>query len=242
LKRHGSKLLQTCFAVCFVGIFANAAPGETISLPLSRTNGWQFLTYRKIPKNTFRATASGLNVGVTNSAAPAVFPLTNSIAVAELRVSGDIFGSLKVSPERQGKKGFDDYTLRVGLVESGPRTLSWREKIIAADWVKKLFALAPHGTGIGKIHFFNIGTSAKQIGKTRVHSTSELMEETVVAMPDAKGHVSFTNHFAIPMNTIAIWISCDGDDTKSSFAATLSAIELLTENVNEKPQAARNRP
>ncbi len=210
----------------FLGHFANVGRAENLSLPLQQTNGWQFLTYRKIPSNTFRATTNGLEIRVTNSAAPAVFPLTNAPQVTRLRVTGKISGSLNLSPDRQGKKGFDDYTVRVGLVASGSRRLSWREKIVAPDWVKKLFALAPSGTGISKIHFFNVGTDAKQVGRTRTHPLSDLLEETVVAVPDAKGRFSFTNNFAQPLSVVAVWISCDGDDTKSSYAVTLNEVEL----------------
>ena len=116
-------------------------------------------------------------------------------------MSGKISGLLNVSPGKQGSKGFDDYTLRVGLVESGTRRLSRREKLMAADWVKTLFSLAPPGTGITRIHFFNLGTLASQVGKTRVHPMSDLIEETVVAVPEAGGHFSFTHRFAQPMTT-----------------------------------------
>ena len=223
------KTLKVALIVWLLGYFVEPAGAEVFSLPLAKTNGWQLLSYRKIPPNTFRATPSGLEIGVTNSAAPGVFPLAQAALVTELRVTGRISGSLKVPPDKQGAKGFDDYAARVGLVESGSHTLSWREKRFAADWVKKLFALAPPGTGINKIHLFNIGASARQIGRARAHPASELLQETVVATPDASGRFSFTNRLTRPINTIAVWISCDGDDTKSSFAVTLSKIELWIE-------------
>jgi hypothetical protein len=119
--------------------FAARANAETFAVPLVKTNGWQFLSYRKIPPNAFRSTRDGLEIAVTNSAAPAVFPLTNALQVTELRASGNIYGTLKMPPGKQGEKGFDDYTVRVGLVELGTRKLSWRERIAAADWVKKTF-------------------------------------------------------------------------------------------------------
>jgi hypothetical protein len=211
------------------------ARAETISVPLNQTNGWKFLSYRKIPPNKFRSARDGLEIDVTNSAAPAVFPLTNAPEVTELRASGMISGALKVQPDKQGQKGFDDYTVRIGLVESGKRTLSWHEKIIAADWVKKLFALAPRGTGISRIHFFNIGTDAHQIGKSRTHPLSDLIEETIVAVPDSQGNFAFTNRLNRSMKVLAVWISCDGDDTKSSFAVKLNRIEL------DGPYAAKQK-
>lgn len=71
---------------------------------------------------------------------------------SELRVGGKIAGTLKIQPGKQGERGFDDYAVRVGLVGSGRLKLNWRERIAAADWVKRLFALAPPAAGIGKMH------------------------------------------------------------------------------------------
>jgi hypothetical protein len=157
-----------------------------------------------------------------------ILGLTNELRVIELRASGQVVGALKV-PGKQGEKGFDDFVVRIGLVESGSRTLSWREKTIGADWVKKLFALAPPGKGISQIHFFNVGTEAKQIGHSRTHPLSNLMKETIVAVPDSNGNFAFTNRLATPLNVLPVWISCDGDDTKSSFAVKLNRVELVTQ-------------
>jgi hypothetical protein len=219
---------RICGAIALVFCAQQLLSAGTFSLPLHSTNGWQFLNYRKIPPNTFRATPAGLEIGVTNSAAPAVFPLTNRLQASQLRVSGNIAGSLQVPPGKQGEKGYDDFIIRVGLVEPGPRTLSWREKIVSADWVKKLFALAPPGTGISRIHFFNVGVDRNQIGHRRAHPLSPLLQETIVAVPDATGHFAFTSHFTPPVKVLAVWIASDGDDTKSSFAVTLDTVEFET--------------
>lgn len=219
--------------LCLLACGALVAHVGTFDLPLTRTNGWQFLKYRHILPDTFHSTSSGLVIGVNNSAAPAVFPLTNELNVTELRVRGKISGSLKVPPAKQGEKGYDDYTLRVGMVEPGTRTLSWWEKLAAAGWVKKLFSLAPPGTGIGKIHFFNVGTASAQIGRKQMYSSNGLMEQTVVAVPNIDGSFNFTNRFNKPLKVIAIWISCDGDDTQSSFAVTLKQVTCKTSATGE---------
>jgi hypothetical protein len=200
----------------------------TFELPLDNTNRWQFLDYRKIRPNTFHATPAGLEIDVDSSASPAIFPLTNLLEVTELRFSGKLSGILKIPRGKQGEKGYDDYAIRVGLVESGSHTLSWWEKNSAPDWVKRLFALAPPGTGVSKIHFFNIGQDPNQVGRTRMHPLSNLMEETVVAVPDADGGFAVTNRLAHPLRVLAVWIDCDGDDTKSSFKTVLYRVELQT--------------
>lgn len=204
------------------------ATGGTFVLPLGQTNHWQFLKYRNIQSNTFRSTRAGLVVGVTNSAAPAVFPLTNELRVVGLKVSGTISGSLNIRPSKQGQEGFDDYALRVGLVEAGTHRLRWRERILAADWVKKLFALAPPGTGIGGIQFFNVGTDGSQIGRSMHLSDKVSMDQTVETVPNHDGHFAFTIRFRQALDVIAIWISCDGDDTDSNFAVTLEQVDLET--------------
>lgn len=228
LNRRSSKVLKPLLLVLFFLSFAAVTSAGTFVLPLTQTKGWQFLNYRKIPPNTFRCTSAGLVIGVTNSAAPAVFPLTNELRVVGFSVSGSISGSLNVPPGKQGQRGFDDFALRVGLVEPGTRTLNWWQKMAAADWVKKLFSLAPPGAGISRIQFFNVGTAAAQIGRSWTYNYDVPMEQTVVAAPDASGHFAFTNRFAKPVNVIAIWISSDGDDTHSSFAVTLNKVELET--------------
>jgi len=227
-KRRSRNFVILGFALALTGQFASLAYGETFILPLDQTNGWQFLSYRKIPPNTFRASSAGLEIRVQKSAGPAVFPLPHQIHVTEVRARGTITGLLKVPPKKQGDRGFDDYAIRIGLVEAGSRTLSWREKLVSAEWVKKLFALAPSGTGIRRVHFFNVGTDPGQIGQTRTHPLSDLIEETVVVVPDADGRFAFTKRFAQPINVLAVWIASDGDDTKSSLSVTVSKVELET--------------
>jgi hypothetical protein len=224
------KFLPAAIACC-LGVFtAQLTRADVLNIPLDRTNGWQFLSYRKIPPNQFDATQSGLKIGVTNSASPAVFPLGRPMLITELRATGSIVGSLKMPAGMQGQKGFDDYTVRIGLVESGKHTLNWREKLAAADWVKKLFALAPRGMGVSRIRFFNIGADSRQVGQSRIHPSSDLIEETVVATTDANGHFTFTRRFAQPLDVLAIWIASDGDDTKSSFQVTLQSLQLETKS------------
>jgi len=210
---------------------------ETISVPLDRTNGWLFLKYGKVPPNTFRATSAGFEIGVTNSAAPALFPLAGGFRITELRACGKISGTLKIPAGRQGEKAFDDYAIRVGIVEPGTRTMNWREKLISPDWVKQLFALVPHGTGITKVRFFNIATDTTHLGRTRAHPKSNLMEETITGVPDANGSFTITNHFAKPIGALAVWVSSDGDQSKSSFAVTLEKVELSVEGMSSSPGA-----
>jgi hypothetical protein len=97
-----------------------------------------------------------------------------------------------VRSEEQGQPGFDDYTLRLGLVDSGSRRLGSLERRFAPAWVRTLFDLAPAGAGISRIRFFNLGVAANQAGLRRQHPQSELIVEEVVAVPDGDGRFNLS--------------------------------------------------
>jgi hypothetical protein len=156
---------------------------------------------------------------VDRSAMPVIYPLPAQVRVNVIRVRGRIEGSLRVSAERQGQEKFDDYAFRIGLVEPGERTLNALQRRTAAPWVRKLFELAPKGSGISQIHFFNVGTEKTQIGRRRQHLLSDLIVEKVVAVPRADGRFDFVHRLERPLETIAVWLSSDGDDVRK-FALT----------------------
>jgi hypothetical protein len=93
--------------------------------------------------------------------------------------------------------------------------------------VRTLFALAPEKGGISQIHFFNVGAESAHLGRRRQHPLSELMVETVVALPRADGRFDFTHALQTPLETIAVWLSSDGDDTGSKFSVLVEEIVLL---------------
>jgi hypothetical protein len=148
------------------------------------------------------------------------------MVVSAVRVRGRIEGILGVPPERQGEAKFDDYTFRIGLVETGERTLNIFERQFAAAWVRKLFDLAPTGGGISHIHFYNLGTDRSQIGRERQHPLSDLILEKVVAVPEPDGRFELVHALNPPLQTIAVWLSSDGDDTGSKFTVLVEEIEL----------------
>jgi len=201
---------------------------QILRVPLNDQSRWHELRYGKIPPHTLRFSESGLDIFVRRSAMPLLCPLPQAVRVHSIHVKGRIIGSLEVAPEKQGKKGYDDYSLRVGLVEPGAATLTARERRAAADWVKSLFDLAPAGRGIAKVHFLNLGVDRLEIGRSRQHPMSKLLEEEVVAAPKLDGSFEFVRKFNPPLEVCAIWISADGDDTKSSFRTVINQIELET--------------
>ena len=203
-----------------------AAQQVNLAVPVRQADGWQLLRYRRIPPNEFQFASEGLEITIHSSAGPAIYPLKKPARIRAIRASGKIFGTLRVPAGKQGEKHFDDYALRLGLVEAGTRTLSFYERTTAPDWVRKLFSLAPKGAGISRVHFFNLGTDATQIGRERDHPTNQIIRERTVAVPGADGRFAFTYRLDRDIQTVAVWISCDGDDTRSDFKVTLEKLEL----------------
>lgn len=204
-------------------------PSGLLTVPLSEQTNWQILQYSKLPPHRIRFSKDGLEMAVDGSAMPVIYPLPGPVRVKGIRVKGRIEGTLSVPAERQGEEKFDDYAFRIGLVEPGERTLNFVQRQLAARWVRKLFELAPKGSGISRIHFFNVGTDKTQIGRQRQHPISDLILEKVVAVPQPNGRFDFAHSLEPPLETIAVWLSSDGDDTGSKFTVLVEQIELIPE-------------
>lgn len=202
------------------------ASSRSAIVPLTGPAGWQVLRYSSLPPHRIRFTSNGLEMHVDRSAMPLIHPLPRSERVAGFRIKGRIEGTLRVPADRQGEKGFDDYAFRLGLVAAGERSLGFLERQFAAPWVRKLFELAPKGGGISRIHFFNLGTHESQIGRQREHPLSDLLLETVVAVPGPDGRFDLVHALERPLPVLAVWLSSDGDDTGSTFKVLIERIEL----------------
>lgn len=217
------------FALAFAaGVYAaeeSPAPGSVL-VPLDQQARWQVLKYSRLPPHRIRFSSAGLEMAVDGSAMPLIYPLAERLRVRGIRVKGRVEGALRIPPGRQGEEKFDDYVFRIGLVEPGERTLNFVQRQLATAWVRKLFELAPSGTGISRIHFFNVGAEKAHIGRQREHPLSDLIVEKVVAVPQTDGRFDFAHTLERPLDTIAVWLSSDGDDTASQFTVLVERIEL----------------
>jgi hypothetical protein len=218
-------VMLACLASASIAQAPPTSPGS-VSIPLTEESHWQVLQYSRLPPHRIRFSGAGLEMRVEGSAMPLIHPLPRPVRVKAFRVKGRVEGTLQVPAERQGEKGFDDYAFRLGLVEPGERSLNFLQRQFAASWVRKLFELAPKGGGISRIHFFNVGTHENQIGRQRQHPLSDLILETVVAVPGPDGRFGFVHTLERPLETVAIWLSSDGDDTGSNFTVLVEEIEL----------------
>jgi hypothetical protein len=227
---------RTCFAawarvaaaIALLGAapFASSQALRSLVLPLGDGTRWQTLSYRNLPPHRLRFSEAGLEIAVERSAMPLVHPLSAPLSVARIRVQGRFEGELRLPPGRQGDGKFDDYVFRIGLVEPGRRTLNFAQRQLAAPWVRKLFELAPAGSGISGIHFFNVAAEDAHLGRERQHPGSDLIRERVVAVARVQGRFDFMHQLQAPLSTLAVWLSSDGDDTGSSFTVFLERIEL----------------
>ena len=204
---------------------------RSVMIPLSDDEGWQLLRYNFIPPNDVDFSTRGLRVRVNDSAAPLIYPLSAPMAVARLTVRGRVDGGVRIDGQRQGEEGFDDYVLRAGLVLTGNRRLGTFRRLFAPDWVRRLYGLAPQDQGISIVRFFNVGIDPDQIGQHRIHPLSDLVEEEVVAVPRGDGTFELDVPLVPPVETVAVWLSSDGDDTASTFTVLVERILLSAAGV-----------
>ena len=112
----------------------------------------------------------------------------------------------------------------------GTQTLNFAKKLVAPSWVKTLFSLAPKGTGVDHIYFYNAVQQAELKGKERNHPLSELIKENFKWQlkfdDNGIAKFDFSTEVENPKTTLALWISIDGDDTGSQFETLISDIKI----------------
>ena len=196
----------------------------TVVVPLERAEGWIEWGYRGRPNHTVTHSPSGLTVNVARSAGGLAYRLSAPAVVRRIRATGRIDGALAVDPARQGLEGHDDFALRVGLVVRGEKRLGFFERRLAPAWVRNLHDLAPRGTGISHVHFFNVGAPGADLGRERTHPLNELLRETVATALRGDGSFDLEVTPAETAETLGIWLGTDGDDTRSTFTVRLTSL------------------
>lgn len=197
-----------------------------IALPVQQTDNWQLLEYSRLDANQVTFTREGMKVMVDQSASPIIYPLDDPKTVTRVSVTGVLSNLLDVPPDIQGQKGNDDFSLKIGLVVAGEKTLNPVQKLFSAKWIKTLFDLAPEGTGVDKIYFLNAVQHKNLLGQQRQHPLSELIYENNVWLLDKSGGFSLDYQLESPQKVIAIWLSIDGDDTQSRYTTTINSLIL----------------
>lgn len=199
-----------------------------IAIPLDLSQ-WQTLKYSSIPEHKLSNQNSSMIIDVQSSAMPLIYPLKEKPIVKSICIKGERSGNLKLTEAKlQGEKDLDDFVIRIGLVEKGSERLNWFQRKVAASWVNKLFSLAGEEDGINKINFYTAVQDKSLIGKTRDHPLGkELMKESNVWVLDkSQKKFLFEHKLSSPLETLALWLSVDGDDTQSSYQLTIESIQL----------------
>lgn len=193
-------------------------------IPFQNLEGWASLSFRKIPSNQVQDVQGQLQIQVDSSASPLIFRINEPKRVLGFQWELEVEGEMKKADASDFE---EDSYFRLGLVAVGKKTLGKLERFVAADWVIRLFELAPASIGLDRIYFYNLGQNAKLLGKSRTHPKSDLMHETIVAI--RQGPTSSLQYdLSTPLNVSALWISIDGDDTKSKYQTRVKKLALVT--------------
>ena len=90
-----------------------------------------------------------------------------------------------------------------------------------------MYDLAPKNQGIDHIYFLSAVLSPTLLNVQRTHPLSQYIKEHYVWLMNKPGDFSYSYHFQNPKQTVALWISSDGDDTQSEFNLAIKKISLL---------------
>ena len=202
-------------------IFATA-----FMVPLQQPSDWQLLQYSSIAPNEVNFGLEGMTIDVMASASPIIYLLPEPQLVRHIEVTGRLNDLLTLDSAKQGLENHDDFSLKIGLVVAGDKTLNTMQKLFAADWVKTLYELAPEGDGINSIYFLNAVQNSARLGLQRQHPLSDLIFENNVWLLDKPGDFAMTHTLDQPRKVIAIWLSIDGDDSQSVYSTLIKSLHL----------------
>ena len=199
----------------------------TVAIPTQTLIGWQIEKFSHIKPNLVSASQNGLTITVNRSASPLSYKLAAPMPITGFQISGEFKGLPHFSDvSKQGQRGFDDYALRVGFVVPGSKRLSGLKKFFAAAWVKHLYRELPAGAGLDHVQFFDVTQNPDQIGHEHVSPSSNLIREKVFADVKAPGPFIYKYKLSAPLTAAAVWISVDGDDTKSNYTVTIRDLKI----------------
>ncbi|MCP4009307.1 MAG: hypothetical protein GY726_07315 [Proteobacteria bacterium] len=220
---------QLLYAATLTALIGLTQFAGAISVPMQLDKQhWHALEYHNIRANRVNQVEQGLRIQVDRSASPLIYVFDQPQTIHEISVTGAM-GRLPVIPQglKQGEKGADDFPFRLGLVLEGDKTLNFAQKLIATQWVKILFDLAPDDTGIDRIMFLNLanpGIAQRDKVQHEQFGGQSLYTETIVEQVAAGENFDFRYTLPMPEKVLALWISSDGDDTGSSYVLTVNSI------------------
>ncbi len=182
---------------------------------------WVHTPYKKNQSHSISSQDNAMLIEVRGSAGFLATPLSEPSQVREISIRGAFSGNLDLGGEMQGDSDADDFALRVGLIYSGERKLSWLQKRLAPKWLQDAFEFAPtDDAGIGRIVFYNFYSDQRLSGSQRIHPKLDLIEERFI--DEIKPNFDYTFSIDGQEDVLGFWISTDGDDTGSNFDLTIN--------------------
>ena len=188
---------------------------------------WTELKFNNILPNRVEYRTHSILVSVDSSASPLIYKLDNITEVAGFEATVEVNGDL---PKQDTFE--EDSFFRMGLVAIGDSQLGTMGKLFAPNWVLQLFKLAPKGAGLDKIYFYSLAANEAILFAERIHPSSKYMYEKLIAIKKPGLNVI---KYSLPksLKTAALWISIDGDNTKSKFTTEIKNIKLSHAEVNQ---------
>lgn len=196
------------------------------ALPVHQMTDWQVLEYSNLKPNQVTFSDSGMTVSVNHSASPIIYPFPETRTIRQIELEGSISNLIELSGGIQGNKGNDDFSLKVGLVVKGDKTLGSLQRMFSPKWVKTLFDLAPAGTGLDHIHFLSAVQFPELVGKHSSTQDSDLFYDEYIWLIDKPGEFKLKHQLEESLSVIAIWISIDGDDSQSKYTTVINKITV----------------
>lgn len=215
---HFIRRLWLCSALV---LFSDLTAGASQTLPL-RASGWVSLPFEAIPSNRVQFLDDGVSIQVDSSAGVLVHRFETSIEVISLRAKGVVRGQ----KAKEVTDFDDDSVFRFGVIALGEQRLSFFRKLVAAEWVRRLFEMAPSGKGLDRVYFYGLSDRPELVGKSRVHPKSDLLSEEIVAVVGDEGKIDFSWKLKRPLSSVGIWIGVDGDQTKSKFETHITELAV----------------
>ncbi len=192
-------------------------------IPLEPSS-WKQIPYGSVPVHEL-SFEQGLKLSINESASALVYQFDKPQRINEVEIELTQVGSINYHGKKIGEKGADDFPLRLGFVMAGDKRLSWGQSLIAPKWVKELYTLAPKERGLDRVSYLVIAQE-KPLYTKRFHPFSELLEEEIVGVVE-KGVFKATLR-APQGEVLGLWVSSDGDDTKSRFTMIINRLMMKT--------------
>jgi hypothetical protein len=216
--------------------FGEKGDAQDIEVPLNLSTdpndadqGWVRIQFSNVSPSVVTTDSNTLTVEVRDSVTPLVYFFPDEVRVQTVNFQGRTTG-LPTLPRggEQGQRGTDDFVLRLGLVVPGKRKLGPFERRFAPVWLKRLFSLAPDGTGLDHVSMLSVANAPPPAWKERVHPGFKgFFRERIVASLTQPGAFHVEAKLEEPLDVVALWMCSDGDDTDSAFDITITRIRLV---------------